>query len=866
MLNKKLLLNFQAIITFLLPVLLLAFIAQPTLAGQTGQDEAKAVEESAGMIVDETVENGGFSDQEESPDQQAGSCDLPEEMSAGQQPEPETAGLAGNEDTGEGEMDERDFHAGQEVCLDCNDPAAGPDEKTAGTLDMATLSDIGHSFSDEGEVRLCQALELESNRGGGTVDHYRAAVLPEDGASVTQDEPVRLNAIIGGAGPETLVGSARFYIPLSLTVDQEAAVEVRDDWGYSWDDPTDGTLFGKVLSLWALFESAYLSDSEILTASFTATPASSEEHILKTEAWSDANLPDLDGDTPGGNRLELAEGLSEPRINVAVESAADLDQVRQNPNWHYVQRCDLNLAAPDGIADWTPIGDEAQPFWGGYDGGDYRIMNLTIDRPGEDYLGLFGVIETPAIVTGVSLIDLELNGRRYLGGLAGKVMGALVAKSRVEGSVNGAGGRIGGLIGWNDSGKVFDSHVQVSVAGDNTVGGLVGFNGSGSMLSGCSALGSITRIGSSFGGLVGDNYGLISSCWTDVTVGLPDNIFSGEGAGGLVGVNRSSGVVENSFALGHVNAPVGHYVGGLVGDNRGGNITDSYASGAVRGGLAVGGLVGLNRNYLTYLGAVDRCYSSGQVIGTTASGGLVGHDNGGIINDSFYAEGQPANGLGTALHPADLFNLATYAGAGWPIALLDDFDPYNPDQWTWYIDDGENYPVLWWELIEELVDPDPPGQGGSGTGERGGRFSGFGHKRFVNLAYRKFPPAPLTLNSLLQIVNLSFLREGGWNELNQASVLVNLAVEQHVKSAGSLSEKEQIASIIKLAVIHAILKTVEARLTVDPVIIGSAADALAEALVLINENSDLLVSARLAYLTLLLDSTSELLSELAAGR
>ncbi len=43
MLNKKLLLNFQAIITFLLPVLLLAFIAQPTLAGQTGQDEAKAV-------------------------------------------------------------------------------------------------------------------------------------------------------------------------------------------------------------------------------------------------------------------------------------------------------------------------------------------------------------------------------------------------------------------------------------------------------------------------------------------------------------------------------------------------------------------------------------------------------------------------------------------------------------------------------------------------------------------------------------------------------------------------------------------------------------------------------------------------------
>ena len=111
-------------------------------------------------------------------------------------------------------------------------------------------------------------------------------------------------------------------------------------------------------------------------------------------------------------------------------------------------------------------------------------------------------------------------------------------------------------------------------------------------------------------------------------------------------------------------------LGGLVGQNAG-VITDCYSLSSIaysedQYGSEIGGLVGLNEG----TGNVTRCYSAGQVIGGSNLGGLVGTDSG-TVTDSFYdseASGYDAAGgggsgwtaAGTPKSTAEMKLAATY--------------------------------------------------------------------------------------------------------------------------------------------------------------------------------------------------------------
>ena len=47
---------------------------------------------------------------------------------------------------------------------------------------------------------------------------------------------------------------------------------------------------------------------------------------------------------------------------------------------------DINLNSKE----WTPIGTDDNPFSGTFDGSGYTLCALTINRPNDDYVGLFG--------------------------------------------------------------------------------------------------------------------------------------------------------------------------------------------------------------------------------------------------------------------------------------------------------------------------------------------------------------------------------------------------------------------------------------------------------------------------------------------
>ncbi len=127
-------------------------------------------------------------------------------------------------------------------------------------------------------------------------------------------------------------------------------------------------------------------------------------------------------------------------------------------------------------AGWDPIGDEANPFTGVFEGNKHVISNLFIDRSGEDHVGLFAVLAgADTVVNRLGLVDADVTGNGKTGGLAGEIDGGTITKSYVTGNVAGAGNEVGGLAGSLSSGNVSESYAAATVSGNDQVGGLIGY-------------------------------------------------------------------------------------------------------------------------------------------------------------------------------------------------------------------------------------------------------------------------------------------------------------------------------------------------------------------------------------------------------
>ncbi|MBP7050881.1 MAG: hypothetical protein KBE65_07700 [Phycisphaerae bacterium] len=192
----------------------------------------------------------------------------------------------------------------------------------------------------------------------------------------------------------------------------------------------------------------------------------------------------------------------------------------------------------------------------------------------------------------------------------------------------------------------------------------------------------IVGTGRSVGSLVGALRGHISQSYSTGSI-------RGTGlVGGLVGDNW--GYVSESFSNAHVAGEDG-CVGGLVGANLG-SISNSYATGPVSGGDHVGGLIG----YSEPLDVWD-CYSTGPVSGTGDHvGGLVGWADWGTVSQCFWdvtTSGNARSAGGKGLTTGQMQTAGRYLQAGW------DFmgETANGTQDIWWIDEGKDYPRLWWE-------------------------------------------------------------------------------------------------------------------------------------------------------------------------
>ena len=297
----------------------------------------------------------------------------------------------------------------------------------------------------------------------------------------------------------------------------------------------------------------------------------------------------------------------------------------------YVLTTDIDLEDED-IGDWNdgdgfdPIGDFGDEFNGSFDGSGHTIENLTIDRPDESNVGLFGAVESAGTLENVSLENVDILGEVTIGGLVGET-GGEVRNVSVSGTVSGTSGFVGGLTGLIFEGEVENISTSADVAGDSFVGGLAGE--SQSEVRSVTVSGDVTGDGR-VGGLIGNSVdGVSGDEFSNITDAVATGAVNGTSGrvGGLVGI-QIGGEITRSTATGTVDGDFD--TGGLVGQNTDALITESTATGNVTGNeLGTGGLLGWNNG-----GTVSNTSASGTVDGNEEVGGLVG-ENDGIVTASY---------------------------------------------------------------------------------------------------------------------------------------------------------------------------------------------------------------------------------------
>ena len=134
---------------------------------------------------------------------------------------------------------------------------------------------------------------------------------------------------------------------------------------------------------------------------------------------------------------------------------------------------------------FQPIGtnEKEKNFKGKFEGNAYTISNLMINRPDEDYVGLFGCVigsyTQYSTITGLNVENINVKGKNYVGGLSGYINYAKINEVTLTGTIIGnekTGTYIGGIVGSVTTSNVHIDSVIVNanVTGNSNVGGISG--------------------------------------------------------------------------------------------------------------------------------------------------------------------------------------------------------------------------------------------------------------------------------------------------------------------------------------------------------------------------------------------------------
>ena len=310
-----------------------------------------------------------------------------------------------------------------------------------------------------------------------------------------------------------------------------------------------------------------------------------------------------------------------------ITSAAELRELATRVNAgthaHARQGANFRLTTSINVAgeEWIPIGTDANPFRGSFDGDGHTVSGLTHTTGGND-VGLFGVINSDVgtmAVGNLTLAGVNISGSgQNRGGIAGRVLSGDIYRGAVGGSISGLI-NLGGIVG------NVDSTVAVRIIGCNSTATLTASAG-GAALNGTGGIAG--RFNSNNGRIEFSHFnGNITS-----TTGNDNNM------GGIVGIIHGDNNTINAVSSAG-NLDANHFrVGGIVGTipiaTAGTLIVNSHSAVNIVGANQLGGILGFIQPAPANLVTIDNCYFTGNI------SGLFGAPNvGGILG------GGPANAV-----------------------------------------------------------------------------------------------------------------------------------------------------------------------------------------------------------------------------
>ena len=166
-----------------------------------------------------------------------------------------------------------------------------------------------------------------------------------------------------------------------------------------------------------------------------------------------------------------------------ITDEAGLKAIANDLNGNYVLAADITLTG-----QWTPLGTEASPFTGTFDGGGHSIKGLNVTASRDlDNSGLFGYAKG-ATLKNVSIIGAKVDGDEHIGILLGNAKEVTISGVMTSGIVTGrdhVGGIVGDASGSADNGEFTSISNCMSTAGvfsrSYQAGGIAGIVNAGNI-------------------------------------------------------------------------------------------------------------------------------------------------------------------------------------------------------------------------------------------------------------------------------------------------------------------------------------------------------------------------------------------------
>ncbi|MDR3235156.1 MAG: hypothetical protein LBT48_00310 [Prevotellaceae bacterium] len=231
-----------------------------------------------------------------------------------------------------------------------------------------------------------------------------------------------------------------------------------------------------------------------------------------------------------------------------IKTAEHLDSLRHLIGYEHKGLCfiitdDIDLSSYE---NWQPIGVAnvsdywmQNPFTGTLDGNNRIIKNLTINRPTENFVGLFAAASA-ANLFNIVIENCSIIGQNNVGALVATIENSTVRNCSVSGYIQGE--NIVGGFGATMTGNIIDRcAANVSVFGDKKVGGFVGSIGGKQITNSYSS--GIVKGAVYVGGFAGYGSAAFTYCYSSADVHADSN------AAGFSAFSTASINIQNCIAL-----------------------------------------------------------------------------------------------------------------------------------------------------------------------------------------------------------------------------------------------------------------------------------------------------------------------------